>query len=295
LDKFKNGDATTHSAVRSHEQIARVIVSLRGVFAQFLVQSDALHTDMVIKRVSQMPQVLVGTSGWIYKSWDKRFYPEELHEQEKLQFYSAEFGSVEINNSFYHLPSYDVFKNWSKKVPADFVFAVKASRYLTHTKKLKEPEDPWALFYEHALSLGNKMGPILFQFAPNWRVNLKRLEEFLDLLKSEAERCRFAFEFRHESWFTTELYVLLAKNNAALCIADSWRYPRVDKVTADYSYIRYHGRRETAAPDYSPAQLKAEAKKIRKMLDDGIDVYAYFNNDAECKAIKNARKLIELL
>lgn len=242
-----------------------------------------------------MAEAFVGTSGWVYESWIKKFYPEELSDRDKLQFFSTQFSTVEINNSFYHLPSEDVFKKWANTVPANFVFAVKASRYLTHTKKLKDPAQAWDLLYSHASALGAKIGPILFQFAPNWKINLARLQEFLELLDSEELKLRYSFEFRHESWFTAKLYQLLSKHNAALCIADSWRYKRVEQMTADFCYIRYHGRQLSAAPDYSRAQLKAEAKKINAMIQQGNDVYVYFNNDAQAKAIKNARALTELL
>lgn len=240
----------------------------------------------------------IGTSGWAYKHWKGIFYPRKLPVDEELAFYSEAFDTAEINYSFYKLPAVETYKSWRAKTPAEFLFSVKANRYLTHMKKLIDPEETWTRIKNTAGALEDKLGPILFQFPEKWRKNTSRLEEFLELTasnKSDSERFRLAFEFRDDSWFCSEIYKLLEKYNAALCIADSEKFCRNDTVTADFVYFRYHGRKPIYAANYSLPALRAEAKKISKLLDRKLAVYAYFNNDSYGHAVKNAKQLRKLL
>lgn len=242
-----------------------------------------------------MSNIMIGTSGWLYDSWNNNFYPAKLPDKEKLEYYANEFDTVEINNSFYRLPEIETFKNWSKKVPKGFVFAVKVSRFLTHNKKLKDPEEPWKLFLDHAKVLRTKLGPLLLQFPQNWHLNEQRLQQFLEQAYSVKKNLRLVFELRNETWHTPSVMRLLAKYNAAWCIADSSQFKRFDEITADFTYIRYHGREHDKAPDYSKTVLKKEAERIKRIAKQGIQVYAYFNNDTQCRAIYNARTLREFL
>ncbi|HEY9757594.1 MAG TPA: DUF72 domain-containing protein [Oculatellaceae cyanobacterium] len=241
-----------------------------------------------------MNNILIGTSGWMYKSWQGDFYPEGLKPADELHYYSEEFDTVEINNSFYKLPTPETFSNWANQVSEGFTFAVKASRYLTHVKRLKDADGPVDNVYSNASHLNSKLGPILVQLPPRWSKNLERLEQFLSLTQSIKD-AKWAIEFRDESWHSEDVYHLLKKYEAALCIADSYKLLRHDRVTADFSYIRYHGQTPHDAPNYTTAELKREGKKI-KMLSSQVDqIFVYFNNDAKGNAIRNAKKLRELL
>jgi len=239
-------------------------------------------------------RLLIGTSGWTYASWKGPFYPQDLPSRRYLEFYAREFESTEVNYSFYHLPRPSTYEKWAAQVPDDFVFALKASRFITHVKRLDDAGEAWATFVQSALTLGAHLGPILLQFPPSFRRDRKRLTAFLNHAQRPAPKpplLRLAFEFRHESWFTEEIYEFLRYHRAALCIADSPRYPRRDEVTADFVYLRFHGRTGLFASKYSDAELAEEAKNIRRYLRGKLDVYVYFNNDALGHAVSNARTL----
>ncbi|SRR5581483_612487 len=247
---------------------------------------------------SEMARVLIGTSGWTYPSWKGPFYPEDLPSARFLEFYAQEFPTTEVNYSFYHLPRPSTYEKWVAQVPEGFIFAVKASRLITHIKRLVDVGEPWRVFLQNARSLGLHLGPILFQFPPSLRCDCSRLEGFLKIAQqavSKSHPLRLVFEFRHESWFTDDMYRLLSRHDAALCIADSPRYPRKDVLTAGFTYLRFHGRTQLFASCYTKKELAEEAKKIKRYLRDGLDVYAYFNNDAEGHAVANARTLRALV
>jgi uncharacterized protein YecE (DUF72 family) len=242
-------------------------------------------------------QLLIGTSGWTYASWKGIFYPADLPSRRYLEFYSREFSTTEVNYSFYHLPRPGTYEKWAAQVPAPFIFALKASRFITHVKRLADVNEAWATFVQNALSLGPHLGPVLLQFPPSFRPDRRKLAAFLKRAQEPAPKShsvRLAFEFRHESWFTEEVYALLRRHNAALCIADSPRYPRRNEVTADFVYVRFHGRTDLVASKYTEAELGEEAKRIKRYLRDGLDVYVYFNNDALGHAVANARTLQRL-
>ncbi|MFO7956085.1 MAG: DUF72 domain-containing protein [Candidatus Brocadiia bacterium] len=227
----------------------------------------------------------VGTSGWQYDHWSGRFYPDDLPKDEWFGYYAQHFDTVEVNNTFYHLPEPETFDDWFEQAPEGFCYVLKFSRYGTHLKHLKDPEDTIGLFMERARRLGPTLGPILVQLRPNWHVNVERLAGFLE---AAPEDQRWAVEFRDETWLCDEVFDLLREHEAALCIHDMIEdHPR--EVTADWVYLRYHG--ADTWGDYSHQALSAQAQIIQDYLDRGLDVYAYFNNDANAYSVSNATDL----
>jgi uncharacterized protein YecE (DUF72 family) len=238
-------------------------------------------------------KVHIGTSGWHYKGWAGLFYPEKLPAKEMLSFYAQHFETVEVNNTFYHLPSATTFDSWRDNSSDNFLFAVKGSRFITHMKKLKAPRTSTRKFFLGAERLEQKLGPILFQLPPHWRVNLERLSEFLEALPREHE---YVFEFRDQSWLVPEVYELLRKHEAAFCIHDLSAQQTPLEITAGFTYIRFHGPGEAKyAGSYSIQTLRKWAKRIDEWLDKELTVYAYFNNDIGGRAVRNARQLRQLL
>ena len=207
--------------------------------------------------------ISIGTSGFLYHHWIERFYPINLKVSDRLSYYAKSFNSVEINSSFYRLPDKKNFQVWHDKTPKDFTFSIKGSRYITHTKKLLVEQDSVDLFMKRAESLGNKMKVVLWQLPPRFEADLGQLENFLELLKSYG--CRFAFEFRHESWFCEEIYEILRTYNAAIVIADSPNFPRFEVQTADFSYIRFHGGKSLYSSKYSSCEMMEWSEKIVKL------------------------------
>ncbi len=245
-----------------------------------------------------MAQWFVGTSGWTYASWRGTFYPKDLPSRRFLEFYAREFATTEVNYSFYRLPKVETYTNWAGQVSEEFLFAVKTSRLITHVKRLLDVEEAWHAFVQSALALGSRLGPLLLQFPPSFKQDRRRLATFLDMVRGVSSAnppLQLVFEFRHESWFTEEIYRLLKRHHAALCCADSPRYPRRDVSTTDFMYFRFHGRSQLFASRYTEAELRNEARNMTRYLRDGLDVYAYFNNDAEGHAVANARTLRTLL
>jgi uncharacterized protein YecE (DUF72 family) len=244
-----------------------------------------------------MPTVWIGTSGWSYKHWENgNFYPPKMPAAEFLPFFTEHFPTVEINYSYYQLPPRETFETWQRKVPSGFVFAVKASRYLTHMKKLKEPAEPLERLMRNASGLGKTLGPVLFQFPRRWKLNLPRLQEFMHALRAHRGH-RYAFEFRHQSWLDASVYECLREHNAALCLPIGWGIPLDVQLTADWTYVRFHGGQRSHF--FEDDELKPWAQRIRHWRDDGIDSYSYFNNDTlwhgRPAAIDNARRLAELI
>ncbi len=234
----------------------------------------------------------IGTSGWSYDHWSGVFYPPELKTAEWLTFYIRCFNSVEINNTFYHLPSANAFKGWKKAAPEKFIYALKASRFITHMKKLKDSQKPLNLFLKRASILGEHLGSVLFQLPPHWKCNPERLSEFIKLL---PDKIRFAFEFREQSWFNDEVYDILTKGNHALCIYHMPDFQSPVVVTASFAYIRFHGTDSLYGGRYSKKELSRWADIMKGFIKNGLDVYAYFNNDAYGYAVMNARELMEIL
>lgn len=236
--------------------------------------------------------ILIGTSGWLYDHWKGILYREGASSEELLPAYADSFHTVEVNSTFYGLPSAETVEAWRRAVPAEFVFAVKANRYITHMKNLLEPEEPVERMMERVQGLGNKLGPILFQLPPGWHVNAGRLASFIDILPPDR---RYAFEFRHESWYAEPVYDVLEENGCAFCIHDHRDAPSPRRVTADFVYVRFHGSRGGYEGKYPSADLSAWADTIAAWRGGGLDVYGYFNNDFRGYAVENARELIRLL
>ena len=238
-------------------------------------------------------QVRIGTSGWIYPHWRGRFYPPDLPAQRWFPFYAEHFNTVEINNSFYRLPSAQTFDDWRRQAPPGFVYAVKASRYLTHMKKLKDPAEPLANILGRARHLGPHLGPILYQLPPRWRCDLARLRQFISHLPSGLSH---VFEFRDPTWCNEEVRSLLAETGMSFCIHDMRGFACPAWVTGPLAYIRFHGPTELKyAGRYRIAHLRTWAERIRGFLRSGRDVYVYFNNDDQAYAVSNARELKRLV
>lgn len=234
----------------------------------------------------------IGTSGWHYDHWRERFYPKDLGKPKWLEFYSRSFDTVELNNSFYHLPSEKAFANWRDSTPENFRFAVKVSRFITHIKKLKDCEEPLANFLNRARLLEGKLGPLLYQLPPNLHRNDGMLEAFLALLPGDLSH---VFEFRHESWHTGEVFSLLRRYNAGLCIYDMPDYTTPVEATGDFAYIRFHGSEHMYGGCYSDEELSNWAQRIAGLGSGVKSVYIYFNNDIEGFAVTNARTLHRML
>jgi uncharacterized protein YecE (DUF72 family) len=237
-------------------------------------------------------ELRIGTSGWHYKQWLGDFYPARFPAAQMLQWYAQEFDTVEINNTFYRLPQDKTFQQWRHRVPPGFLFAVKASRFITHIKRLKDPEDSIRLLFERAAPLGRLLGPILFQLPPKWKADLDRLEGLLSVLPKQH---RYAFEFRDESWAKDSVYAVLRRYNAALCINDWHQEGWPMELTADFTYIRFHGTGGRYSGNYPDLVLQDWAQRIRGWQKRLTSVFAYFNNDVEGHAIRNARSLRAML
>ncbi len=245
-----------------------------------------------------MARLLIGTSGWTYSSWRGSFYPEDLPSARWLSYYGEHFDTAEVNYSFYHLPRESTYANWYKRTPADFVFALKASRFITHIKRLEGVAESWQTFVERALTLKEKLGPILLQFPPSFHAtpeNTQRLADFLGYAAGEGKP-RIALEFRHASCFGEPMLELMRRHRAALVIAHSTRYPMPEIIaTAPFAYFRFHGPDEMFASSYSDSELRKWSRHMKAFLEAGADVYAYFNNDVGGYAVANARSLARML
>jgi len=236
--------------------------------------------------------VNIGTSGWNYKHWYGNFYPDDMKEKDFLKYYSNIFHTVEVNNTFYHLPQQKTIKTWTDTVSDNFRFSIKASRYITHMKKLKDPEESIVNFFERIQCFKDKTGPILFQFSPRWSFNPERLGNFINTL---PKHYKYTFEFRDPNWFNELTYNFLKDNNIAFCIYYMGEDESPKEVTADFIYIRFHGSNSLGSGGYSEDRLKEFARNIKEYRDQGKDVYCYFNNDEEGLAVKNAKELRGLI
>ena len=240
-----------------------------------------------------MPELKIGCSGFNYGGWKGNFYPSDLPQKKWLDFYCKIFNTVELNVTFYRLPLASTFSKWHNETPSDFVFSIKGSRFITHIKRLLDPQVPLEIFFERALNLKEKLRVVLWQFSPSFKINIERLKFFLKLLKKYP--VKNTLEFRHESWITEEIIDLCRKHNISLCTADWPEFIDELPVTSDFVYIRRHGKGGSYATCYSKAELKKDAKKIKNYLKDNKDVFIYFNNDAYGYAPKNAKELMEML
>jgi uncharacterized protein YecE (DUF72 family) len=234
----------------------------------------------------------IGTSGWHYKHWKGLFYPAGMQPQEYLNHYLRYFRTVEINNSFYRLPTYETFASWRESVPDGFVFAVKASRFITHMKKLKDPQQSFGNFMQQVVALEEKLGPILFQLPPRWHCDLARLRQFLEALPGGLH---YTFEFRDHTWYNETVYDLLRQHQAAFCIYDLEQHQSPVVVTAAFVYIRLHGPEGRYNGSYSDEALGAWAAAARNWQQESRTVYIYFDNDIGGHAVGDAQRLQNLV
>jgi uncharacterized protein YecE (DUF72 family) len=241
--------------------------------------------------VQRLATIRIGTSGWHYKHWVGTFYPPRTPGSKMLAYYNENFDTVELNNSFYHLPKKSSLESWRDSTPTRFCFAVKGSRFLTHMKKLKDPEQGLNRFLDAIEVLEHKLGPILFQLPPNWELDLERLANFISFLPSEH---RYAFEFRNSSWSVPEIYDLLARHNIAYCIFHLAGIHSPIQVTADFTYVRLHGPGGKYQGSYSDTDLGEWARRMRNWQRELKTIYIYFDNDQAGYAAQNALSLREL-
>ncbi len=228
----------------------------------------------------------VGTSGWHYPHWRGRFYPPRLPTGQWLDYYARRFATVEINNAFYRLPEAATFAGWAATVPDDFVVAVKASRYLTHIRRLRDPDEPVQRLRERLAALGAKLGPVLLQLPPNLDLDTAALAATLRAFAGT----RVAVEFRHDSWYVPETRRLLEEHQAALCLTDSRGRRTPLWQTAGWGYVRFHGGRGQPPSCYGRTALQSWAGHLADLWAPGADLYVYFNNDEHGCAPRDARR-----
>jgi uncharacterized protein YecE (DUF72 family) len=238
-------------------------------------------------------RILVGTSGWSYRSWRGPFFPKHLPARGHLEFYARQFPTTELNGVFYRTPTEDSVRGWAERTPKDFVFAWKASKFITHWKRLNDTSrNSLALMESRLRLLGEKAGPVLFQLPPQFKKNRERLTAFLKLLRG---RRPYVFEFRHPSWYEDDVLDLLRDHDIALCISDHHDAPSPWAVTAGHVYLRGHGPHGRYRGHYSRNLLDSWAQKVGKLREEGHVVYVYFDNDQKSAAPKDASLLMQML
>jgi uncharacterized protein YecE (DUF72 family) len=230
--------------------------------------------------------LIIGTSGWQYRHWRSTFYPRGVAQAKWLEFYAERLATVESNAAFYRLPEASTFAAWAERTPADFIMAVKASRYLTHILRLAEPREPVERLLTRARELGDKLGPILLQLPPSMQLDLARLDAVLAAFPADV---RVAVEFRHKSWWIDETKRVLTERRAALCLAD--RLGPVSPVwrTTDWTYLRFHTGRAHPIPCYGRQALESWVRRLDEHWTPSSDAYVYFNNDPHACALRDAR------
>lgn len=259
-------------------------------------------------------KLYLGTSGWQYYHWQNNFYPQNLKSKNFLNFYSQYFNTVEVNTTFYHFVKEATLKNWTKQVPKNFLFSIKLHRLFTHFRRLKLGKEDQRILKETIKSyqiLGKNLGPILIQLSPSLKKDIKLLKRFLKILKninsqrfkfnnkvcksssgSSQQDAKYAIEFRHKSWLDKEVYKILKENKIAFVISDSPRWSTDIIKTADFIYVRFHGKPKLFASLYHQEELKEWIVKLKKLRPRKM--YVYFNNDFKGYAVKNALEFKEL-
>jgi len=236
--------------------------------------------------------IYIGTSGWQYRHWRGPFYPEDLPAADQLKFYADSFQTVEINNSFYQLPKKETMTRWRDTTQADFIFSIKASRYITHMKKLKDGSKTFPPLAEIVDVMGKKCGPILFQLPPNWGFNPERLEAFIKALRKDY---RYVFEFRHPGWFTRQTYEILQRFDAAFCIYELAGRLSPKKISTDFVYVRLHGPEDAYEGQYDTRTLAGWAGAFSTWARQGKKIFCYFDNDQRGYAAQDALKLQQMI
>lgn len=240
-----------------------------------------------------MSKIYVGCSGFNYRDWKGIFYPSDLPQKKWLEYYCTIFNTVELNVTFYRVPLAGTFDKWHAETPPDFAFSLKGSRFITHIKRLLDPEEPLAFFFERALRLRNKLKVVLWQFSPGFKIDFDRLQKFVKLL--DQYPVRKTLEFRNESWMTKSVAELCAKHGVSLCMADWPEFLDDIPAMTDFVYLRRHGQGGNYAALYPEAALRKDALRIKKYIKNGKDTFMYFNNDFQGYAPNNARELLEIL
>jgi uncharacterized protein YecE (DUF72 family) len=235
-------------------------------------------------------RIRIGCSGWEYRHWRGSFYPQDLPLARWLEHYAAEFETVELNGTFYRLPEADTFDRWRTRVPRAFRYAVKASRYLTHVKRLRDPGEPLDRLWSRAEHLQDRLGPMLYQLPPRWRRNIGRLETFCAALPADG---RHAVEFRDRSWHHPDVYRVLERHRVALCLHDMPEADAPDEPVGPFVYVRFHGRGGRYAGSYAPQTMGAWARRLAAWSQAGLDSWVYFNNDLGGHAPRDAMRLRE--
>jgi uncharacterized protein YecE (DUF72 family) len=236
--------------------------------------------------------VHVGTCGWQYRDWRGRFYPDKLRQADWLEHYAARFQTVEVDNTFYRLPSAETFAAWRERTPDDFCMALKTSRYLTHIRRLRDPGPAIDLFMERAAKLGDKLGPLLVQLPPTFKADPPRLADALDHFPRGV---RVAFEPRHQSWFSEATEAVLCDRNVPLCLSDTRGKPNSPLWrTADWAYLRFHEGTGSPHPCYQPHTLREWAQRLCDIWGPRGEAYVYFNNDPGGCAVRDARVFAEV-
>jgi uncharacterized protein YecE (DUF72 family) len=234
----------------------------------------------------------IGTSGWHYKHWVGPFYPEKLPPSRMLDFYTRHFDTVELNNTFYRLPTESGVASWRESTPKGFCFAAKGSRFITHMKKLKDPEPAVAKYFERVEPLGSKLGPIVFQLPPWWEVDSERLEAFLEALPPGR---KYAFELRNPTWHNAAIYRILRRHKAAFCIFEIAGFHSGFEITSNFTYVRLHGPGGAYQGSYPDETMRAWAERVRAWRQDLRAIYIYFDNDQAAFAVQNALTLKRLV
>ena len=239
----------------------------------------------------------VGCSGWNYKSWRGPFYPRGLPSARWLEFYAEHFDTVEVNNTFYRLPERSTFTAWRKRLPASFLVAVKASRFLTHMKRLRDPREPLQRLFSRASALDGRLGPVLYQLPAHFTADVPRLDAFLRALPRTLRRkpIRHVMEFRHPSWYTRQTFDVLETHGVALCLHDRAGSSIAEPFVGPFVYVRFHGTTGHYRGSYGVRELRAWARRLAEQSRGGKAVFAYFNNDPDAVAVDNALRLRAVL
>lgn len=235
----------------------------------------------------------IGCSGWNYKAWSGPFYPRTLPPAQWLEFYAERFDTVEINSTFYRLPERSVFAGWRARLPKHFLAAIKASRFLTHMKRLRDPVEPLARLFSRADALERRLGPVLYQLPGNFSCDLSRLEAFLKTLPKRwrGMRLHHVMEFRHPSWYAKDTFDLLEQQGLSLCLHDKLGSRIVGPPVGPLVYVRFHGTSGHYHGSYTRRELNGWARRLAEYAQDGREVFAYFNNDPGAAAVRNALTL----
>ena len=237
-------------------------------------------------------RAFIGTSGWVYPHWRGAFYPQKLAQRRWFAHYAERFSTVEINNTFYQLPAEGVFRGWEERAPEGFVYALKANRYITHVRRLRDAAGPLSLFLGRARLLGEHLGPVLYQLPPRWKKDADRLAAFVSLLPEDV---RHAFEFRDPSWYEDDIFAILDGAGCGLCVHDLASAPAPHRAGRAFAYCRFHGPGLPGPAPYGPLLLAQWAEWMARLVGEGREVYAYFNNDAGANAVRDALALRSML